>query len=191
MTQGGITKIAVSPERLRMARPDWRGRTRSPNVITRVSAKATVERNSTDVAAALATMLAAKPEVVIAISAYASCAEFIKQAKAEAVGGSSLSMSLCRYPRAGAGVGASSRRRRVSPVMLPPTANSSDHRGNIKGDGRRLVWFHTNLGLYRGQGPGGARPATGQGYFARGPGQGAGGCVDLGGFTATFETDTA
>jgi branched-chain amino acid transport system substrate-binding protein len=43
-----------------------------------VFATATVERNSTDVAAAVAKMKAAKPRAVIMVSAYKSCAAFIR-----------------------------------------------------------------------------------------------------------------
>jgi branched-chain amino acid transport system substrate-binding protein len=43
-----------------------------------VTATATVERNSTDVAAAVAKMKAAKPRAVIMVSAYKSCAAFIR-----------------------------------------------------------------------------------------------------------------
>ena len=45
-------------------------------------AKATVERNSNDVSAAVERMLAAKPEAIVMVSTYGSCAEFIKQTKA-------------------------------------------------------------------------------------------------------------
>lgn len=44
-------------------------------------AKATVERNSTDVAAAVKTLLPAAPDVIIQISAYTSCAAFVKAAR--------------------------------------------------------------------------------------------------------------
>ena len=47
-----------------------------------VAAKATVERNSIDVRAAVDAMVAAKPEAIVMINTYASCAEFIKQTKA-------------------------------------------------------------------------------------------------------------
>ena len=47
-----------------------------------VFAKATVERNSNDVSAAVERMLAAKPEAIVMVSTYGSCAEFIKQTKA-------------------------------------------------------------------------------------------------------------
>lgn len=42
---------------------------------------ATVERNSTDVSAAVAKLLPKRPDAIIQISAYASCAAFIKQMK--------------------------------------------------------------------------------------------------------------
>jgi ABC-type branched-subunit amino acid transport system substrate-binding protein len=47
----------------------------------KIAATGTVERNSVDVAAALNVIAAAKPDAVIMISAYKSCAQFIRQAK--------------------------------------------------------------------------------------------------------------
>ena len=47
-----------------------------------VFSKATVERNSTDVRAAVDVMLAGKPEAIVMIGTYAAGAEFIKQTKA-------------------------------------------------------------------------------------------------------------
>lgn len=47
----------------------------------KIAATGTVERNSADVAAAIKAIGAAAPDAVIMISAYKSCAEFIKQAK--------------------------------------------------------------------------------------------------------------
>lgn len=58
------------------------------------SATVTVERNSNDVAAPLAEILEAKPEAVIQISAYKSCAALIKQAKAKAYGGQFFNVSF-------------------------------------------------------------------------------------------------
>ena len=45
-------------------------------------AKATVERNSVDVATAVDTLMAASPDAIIQISAYASCAALIKEMRA-------------------------------------------------------------------------------------------------------------
>ena len=55
------------------------------NAMTRrnlkISATGTVERNTIDVAAAVKSIDAAKPDAVVMISAYKSCAEFIRQMK--------------------------------------------------------------------------------------------------------------
>ena len=50
-------------------------------------AQATVERNSIDVAQAVKTLVAATPDAVIQISAYKSCAAFIREAKKSGYGG--------------------------------------------------------------------------------------------------------
>ncbi len=50
-------------------------------------AQATVERNSTDVAAAVKTLVAAAPDAVVQISAYKSCAAFIREARKAGYGG--------------------------------------------------------------------------------------------------------
>jgi len=47
----------------------------------KIAATGTVERNTTEVAAAVKTISAAEPDAVIMVSAYRSCAEFIRQAK--------------------------------------------------------------------------------------------------------------
>jgi branched-chain amino acid transport system substrate-binding protein len=47
-----------------------------------VFATATVERNSNDVSRAVEVMVARKPEAIVMVSTYGSCAEFIKQTKA-------------------------------------------------------------------------------------------------------------
>ena len=51
------------------------------------AAVATVERNSVDVGAALKTLLAARPEAIVQISAYKSCAAFIREARRGGYGG--------------------------------------------------------------------------------------------------------
>lgn len=57
-------------------------------------ATATVERNSVDVAKSLAAILKSEPEVVVQISAYKSCATFIKQARAKGYGGQFFNVSF-------------------------------------------------------------------------------------------------
>jgi len=57
-------------------------------------ATATVERNSVDVAQAVATIVAAKPQAVVQISAYTSCAAFIREARKAGYGGSFYNVSF-------------------------------------------------------------------------------------------------
>ncbi|MGE0349331.1 ABC transporter substrate-binding protein [Hydrogenophaga sp.] len=57
-------------------------------------ATATVERNSVDVAAAVATITAAKPDAVVQISAYKSCAAYIRAARAAGYGGTFYNVSF-------------------------------------------------------------------------------------------------
>lgn len=57
-------------------------------------ATATVERNSVDVAAAVATITVAKPDAVVQISAYKSCAAYIRAARAAGYGGTFYNVSF-------------------------------------------------------------------------------------------------
>ncbi len=57
-------------------------------------AKATVERNSVDVDAAVKTILAAAPDAVIQVSAYKSCAAFIRAARKAGYGGTFYNVSF-------------------------------------------------------------------------------------------------
>jgi len=57
-------------------------------------ATATVERNSVDVAQAVATITAAKPDAVVQISAYKSCAAYIRAARAAGYGGTFYNVSF-------------------------------------------------------------------------------------------------
>ncbi len=55
---------------------------------------ATVERNSVDVAAALKTLLPGQPEAIVQISAYKSCAAFIREARKAGYGGQFYNVSF-------------------------------------------------------------------------------------------------
>ncbi len=57
-------------------------------------ATATVERNSVEVAEAVATINAAKPDAVVQISAYKSCAAYIRAARAAGYGGTFYNVSF-------------------------------------------------------------------------------------------------
>ncbi len=57
-------------------------------------ATATVERNSVDVAAAVRTINAASPDAVVQVSAYKSCASYIRAARAAGYGGTFYNVSF-------------------------------------------------------------------------------------------------
>jgi ABC-type branched-subunit amino acid transport system substrate-binding protein len=57
-------------------------------------ALATVERNSVDVAAAVKTIMAAKPDAVVQVGAYKACAAFIRQARKAGYGGTFFNVSF-------------------------------------------------------------------------------------------------
>jgi ABC-type branched-subunit amino acid transport system substrate-binding protein len=57
-------------------------------------AQATVERNSVDVATALRTLTAAAPDAIVQISAYKSCAAFIRAARRAGYGGTFYNVSF-------------------------------------------------------------------------------------------------
>ena len=57
-------------------------------------AKATVERNSVEVAAAVKTLMAAAPDAIVQIGAYKACAAFIRAAKAAGYGGTFYNVSF-------------------------------------------------------------------------------------------------
>ena len=124
MTQGGVTKIAVFHQNDSYGQAGLAGVERAlTKRQLQVVAKATVERNSTDVAAAVATMLAAKPEVIIMVSAYSSCAEFIKQFKARDFPTRFVNVSFVGTKPLAAALGAAADGVMISQVMPPPTAN--------------------------------------------------------------------
>lgn len=124
MTQGGVTKIAVFYQNDSYGQAGLAGVERAlTKRKLQVVAKATVERNSTDVTAAIAAMQAAKPEVIVMISAYASCAEFIKQAKAKQIAAQFVNVSFVGTRALAKALGSAADGVMISQVMLPPTAN--------------------------------------------------------------------
>ena len=124
MTQGGATKIAVFYQNDSYGQAGLSGVEKALSKRNlQVAAKATVERNSNDVAAAVATMLAAKPEVIVMIGAYGSCAEFIKQAKAKQIATQFVNVSFVGTAALAKALGPAADGVMISQVMPPPTAN--------------------------------------------------------------------
>jgi branched-chain amino acid transport system substrate-binding protein len=83
---------------------------------------ATVERNSVDVSAALAALLPARPEAIVQISAYKSCAAFIRSARQAGYGGQFYNVSFVGTQALAAELGADARGVVVSQVMPYPFA---------------------------------------------------------------------
>jgi ABC-type branched-subunit amino acid transport system substrate-binding protein len=78
----GMKKIAVFRQNDSYGQAGLDGVTRALKMVNLpLVATGTVERNSTDVAKALDAILPAQPDVIVQISAYKSCAAFIKEAK--------------------------------------------------------------------------------------------------------------
>ncbi len=95
LTTIGIKKIAVFYQNDSYGKAGLEGVTRAlAKRNLQPAAATTVERNSVDVAAALAEMLKANPEAVIQISAYKSCAALIKQARAKSYAGQFFNVSF-------------------------------------------------------------------------------------------------
>ena len=95
LTTIGIKKIAIFYQNDTYGKAGLEGVTRAlTKRALKPLAAVTVERNSVDVAAALAEILKANPEAVIQISAYKSCAALIKQARAKSYGGQFFNVSF-------------------------------------------------------------------------------------------------
>ena len=91
----GITKIAVFYQNDSYGKAGLEGVMRALTKRNlKPSATVTVERNSVDVAGALAEILKVSPEAVIQISAYKSCAALIRQARAKSYGGQFFNVSF-------------------------------------------------------------------------------------------------
>ncbi len=86
---------------------------------------ATVERNSVDVAKALEAILKSEPEAVVQISAYTSCAAFIKAARAKGYGGQFFNVSFVGSKALADALGEAGAGVVISQVVpFPYTANS-------------------------------------------------------------------
>ncbi len=152
MVQGGITKVAVFYQNDSYGLAGLAGVERAlAKRNLQVAAKATVERNSSDVTAAVATMLAARPEVVVMIGAYASCAEFIKQAKAKHLVAQFVNVSFVGTRALAKALGPAADGVMISQVVPPPTANKfpivAEYQKAMKAAGAN-DWSYTSLEGY-------------------------------------------
>lgn len=95
LTHLGLKKIAVFYQNDAYGRAGLDGVTLAlAQLDLKPTALATVERNSVDVAAAVKAIAAAKPDAVVQVSAYKSCAAFIREARKAGYGGTFFNVSF-------------------------------------------------------------------------------------------------
>lgn len=95
LTNLGLKKIAVFYQNDAYGKAGLDGATLALSALElKPVAQATVERNSVDVAAAVKTLMAASPDAVIQVSAYKSCAAFIREARKAGFGGTFFNVSF-------------------------------------------------------------------------------------------------
>lgn len=95
LTTLGVNKIGVFYQNDSYGKAGLDGVTRAMSKRNlQLAMSVTVERNSTDVTKALDELTRVRPEAVVQISAYKSCAAFIKQARAKGYGGQFFNVSF-------------------------------------------------------------------------------------------------
>jgi branched-chain amino acid transport system substrate-binding protein len=96
----------------------------------------TVERNTVDVAAAVKSILAGKPDAIVQISAYKSCAAFIREARKAGYGGAFYNVSFVGTKALADELGADARGVIVSQVMPYPYSPVSPLSGEYLAAGK-------------------------------------------------------
>jgi branched-chain amino acid transport system substrate-binding protein len=95
LTNLGLKKIAVFYQNDSYGKAGLDGATLALGKLDlKPVAQATVERNSVDVAAAVKTIMAGAPDAIIQVSAYKSCAAFIRAARVAGFGGTFFNVSF-------------------------------------------------------------------------------------------------
>ncbi len=111
-----------------------------------------VERNSVDVAAAVKTIAAARPDAVVQISAYKSCAAFIRAAREAGYGGSFFNVSFVGTQALADELGKEGRGVMVSQVMPYPfsttTGISREYLDAVKRAGGKHVPNYSSMEGY-------------------------------------------
>jgi branched-chain amino acid transport system substrate-binding protein len=123
VTQVGIKRVAVFHQNDSYGQAGLDGVTRALRALQlQAVATGTVERNSTEVAAAVASILASKPEAIVQISAYKSCAAFVRAARKAGYTGQFYNVSFVGTQALADELGADARGVVVSQVMPYPFA---------------------------------------------------------------------
>jgi ABC-type branched-subunit amino acid transport system substrate-binding protein len=112
----------------------------------------TVERNSSDVAAAVKTLVAARPDAIVLISAYGSCAAFIRAARQAGYGGTFFNVSFVGTQALSDALGRDALGVMVTQVVPSPfsTANGvvRDYLAALKAADPKLKPNYTSLEGY-------------------------------------------
>ena len=123
VTQVGMTRVAVFHQNDSYGQAGLDGVTRALKAQQlEAVATGTVERNSTDVAAALAKIIPGKPEAIVQISAYRSCAAFVRAARKAGYTGQFYNVSFVGTQALADELGPEARGVVVSQVMPYPFA---------------------------------------------------------------------
>jgi ABC-type branched-subunit amino acid transport system substrate-binding protein len=125
LTNLGLKKIAVFHQNDAYGKAGLDGVTLALNALQlKPVAVATVERNSVDVAQAVSTLNAAKPDAVVQISAYTSCAAYIRAARAAGYGGTFYNVSFVGTQALADALGKEGAGVAVSQVVPTPYSTS-------------------------------------------------------------------
>lgn len=117
----GIKKLAVFYQNDAYGKAGLEGVTRALAALSRKpSSTGTVERNTVDVAKAVTDIMAMQPEAIVQISAYKSCAAFIREARKLGFGGTFYNVSFVGTQALGTELGKDARGVAISQVMPFP-----------------------------------------------------------------------
>ena len=97
-----------------------------------------VERNTVDVAAAVASIMAGRPDAVVQISAYKSCAAFIREARKAGFGGTFYNVSFVGTAALAQELGVDARGVAVSQVMPFPFTPTTPVSGEYLAAGKAV-----------------------------------------------------
>jgi len=123
LTSVGIKRIGVFYQNDSYGKAGLEGVTRALKPLSlEPSGLGTVERNTVDVDAAVKTILAQKPDAIVQISAYKSCAAFIRAARKAGFGGMFYNLSFVGTKALAMELGTEARSVVVSQVMPYPLA---------------------------------------------------------------------
>jgi len=125
LTTVGVNKIAVFYQNDAYGKTGLDGTARALEARKfKVAATASVERNSVDVGKAVDTMMQAQPDAIVLVSAYSSCAAFIKAMKARGYAGQFHNLSFVGSKALSDALGSEGAGVAISQVMPFPYAGT-------------------------------------------------------------------